>query len=169
MKRFGIANSPFGSLLLAGSGAGLHWLSFVNKSGEARPCLNREFPGETYSQDDAWAQDIVNKWLIHPTQLVHSTPFGTSFQKNVWNALLKIPLGSTVSYSELARMCGQPSAVRAVASAVARNPIAIFIPCHRVLPKNGSVGNYRWGADKKQTLLEWEARQGRLPQASGTP
>ncbi|MGA0899833.1 MAG: methylated-DNA--[protein]-cysteine S-methyltransferase [Luteolibacter sp.] len=74
----------------------------------------------------------------------------------VWNTLLKIPLGSTLSYSDLAKKCGHPTAVRAVATAVGRNPIAIFIPCHRVLPKDGRLGNYRWGVEKKRALLEWE-------------
>ena len=74
--------------------------------------------------------------------------FGTLFSKSRW--------GNTLSYSDLAEKCGHPTAIRAVASAVARNPIAIFIPCHRVLPKNASLGNYRWGADKKRALLEWE-------------
>lgn len=157
MKRYGVAESPVGPLLLAESESGLCWLSFVNKSEVVSETLHREFPGQGGSQDDAWAKAIVNKWFIDKSLTINLAPQGTSFQSSVWNALLNIPLGTTVSYSALANTCGHPSAIRAVASAVGRNPISIFIPCHRVLPKDGSIGNYRWGADGKKALLEWEA------------
>lgn len=156
MNRYGIASSPFGTLLLAGSEDGLHWLSFMKLPDEALSTLDREFPGQRHAQDHLWAEDIVNKWLVDKSLTVNLSPIGTLFQSIVWNELLNLPLGSTLSYSELARKAGHPTAVRAVASAVARNPIAIFIPCHRVLPKSGGIGNYRWGADKKKALLEWE-------------
>ena len=154
--RQGFAHSPFGTLLLAESEKGLCWLSFVNHSSEARKQLATAFPAQTYSQDDAWASSVVNNWIVDKSLTINLASIGTSFQMTVWNTLLKVPLGSTLSYSDLAKKCGHPTAVRAVATAVGRNPIAIFIPCHRVLPKNASLGNYRWGADKKRALLEWE-------------
>jgi O-6-methylguanine DNA methyltransferase len=83
-------------------------------------------------------------------------PQGTDFQKKVWNALLKIPKGKTVTYSELAKKIGAPKAVRAVASAVAKNKIALLIPCHRVVPKTGGTGKYRWGTNRKKKILESE-------------
>lgn len=81
---------------------------------------------------------------------------GTAFQQRVWQALVRIPLGSTVSYSDLAEMIGQPKAVRAVASACAANTLAVAIPCHRVVRTDGSLSGYRWGIDRKRTLLQRE-------------
>lgn len=83
-------------------------------------------------------------------------PQGTEFQKKVWSALLKIPKGKTTTYSALAQKIGKPNATRAVASAVAKNRIALLIPCHRVVPKTGGVGKYRWGSNRKKKILESE-------------
>lgn len=82
---------------------------------------------------------------------------GTVFQQRVWQALQKIPAGSTITYTDLAQRIGQPSAVRAVASACAANPIAVAIPCHRVVRTDGSLSGYRWGTDRKRDLLKREA------------
>lgn len=155
MNRCGVATSPFGRLLLAESEAGLCWLSFVNNSEEAESTRQAQFPSDTRTQHNFWSQSVVDQW-IENLSTVPLAAAGTLFQKVVWNELLNTSLGETLSYSELARRIGKPTAVRAVASAVARNPIALFIPCHRVLPKNGSVGNYRWGSEKKEALLKWE-------------
>lgn len=81
---------------------------------------------------------------------------GTDFQRKVWAALLTIPKGETRTYSQIAEQIGSPKAVRAVGSAVGVNPISILIPCHRVVPKNGSIGNYRWGSKMKKALLNYE-------------
>ena len=85
----------------------------------------------------------------------HTT--GTSFQKKVWQELKSVPYGSVITYGELARRIHRPRAVRAVASAVARNPLAIVIPCHRVVPAAGGVGKYRWGIARKKWLLALES------------
>ena len=82
---------------------------------------------------------------------------GTNFQINVWRALLKIPRGTIVSYTDIAGMIGKPEAVRAVSSAVARNPIAYLIPCHRVIRKYGALGGYRWGIARKKAMIAREA------------
>jgi len=82
---------------------------------------------------------------------------GTNFQLKVWNALLRIPLGSVTTYGGLAGAIGQPTAARAVGSAVGKNPIAYLIPCHRVIRQMGNFGQYRWGAVRKQAILGWEA------------
>jgi len=84
------------------------------------------------------------------------SPSGTEFQKSVWNTLLKIPYGETVSYAEEARMLENPKAVRAVANANGKNPIAILIPCHRVISSNGSIGGYTGGVWRKEFLLSLE-------------
>jgi len=83
---------------------------------------------------------------------------GTPFQRRVWAELCKIPLGTTVTYSDLARRIGQPNGARAVAGACASNPIALGVPCHRVVRNDGSLSGYRWGIERKQTLIEREAR-----------
>ena len=88
------------------------------------------------------------------------SPQGTDFQKSVWRALLEIPFGQQASYKEIATQIGQPGASRAVGSAVAANPIALLIPCHRVVPSSGGTGNYRWGPDRKLALLEAEQVEG---------
>jgi AraC family transcriptional regulator of adaptative response/methylated-DNA-[protein]-cysteine methyltransferase len=82
---------------------------------------------------------------------------GTNFQIKVWEALLRIPPGSVVSYEDIARRIRAPRAVRAVANAVAHNPVAWLIPCHRVIRKSGALGGYRWGETRKKALLAWEA------------
>jgi AraC family transcriptional regulator of adaptative response/methylated-DNA-[protein]-cysteine methyltransferase len=82
---------------------------------------------------------------------------GTAFQQRVWKALCDIPCGTTCTYSELARKLGQPNATRAVAGACAANNLAVAIPCHRVVRTNGSLSGYRWGVERKEKLLQFEA------------
>jgi AraC family transcriptional regulator of adaptative response/methylated-DNA-[protein]-cysteine methyltransferase len=87
---------------------------------------------------------------------------GTAFQQRVWQALRLIPAGETASYTEIARRIGLPKGARAVAQACAGNYLAVAIPCHRVLHKDGSLSGYRWGVERKKALLEREAEQGRV-------
>jgi AraC family transcriptional regulator of adaptative response/methylated-DNA-[protein]-cysteine methyltransferase len=89
---------------------------------------------------------------------------GTDFEVRVWEALLKIPMGRAVTYADIARHLGQPTAARAVGSAVGRNPISFVVPCHRVLRGDGQLGGYHWGLTRKRALIGWET--GRVAQAS---
>jgi AraC family transcriptional regulator, regulatory protein of adaptative response / methylated-DNA-[protein]-cysteine methyltransferase len=82
---------------------------------------------------------------------------GTNFQINVWKALLNIPKGCVVSYQDIASYIGNPKALRAVANAIAINPVAYLIPCHRVIAKSGKIHQYRWGSERKKALIGWEA------------
>ena len=84
---------------------------------------------------------------------------GTAFQRRVWEALQKIPAGTTATYTDLAKRMGSPDSVRAVASACAANPIAVAIPCHRVVRRDGGLAGYRWGVERKRALLEREAAE----------
>ena len=84
---------------------------------------------------------------------------GTDFEVRVWEALLKIPMGQAVSYSDIAKHIGKPSAARAVGSAVGRNPISFVVPCHRVLRNDGSLGGYHWGLTRKRAIIGWETGQ----------
>src|SRR5690606_14591818 len=84
---------------------------------------------------------------------------GTNFQLAIWRALLRIPEGKAVSYGQLAAACGKPGAARAVGSAVGANPVAVLIPCHRVIQQSGALGGYRWGPERKLALQAWEQLQ----------
>lgn len=86
-------------------------------------------------------------------------PKGTAFQLQVWGALRDIPFGTTVTYQDIADRLGRPKAVRSVATAIGENPIAVLIPCHRVIRKDGTLGGYHWGENIKQQLLDWEKRE----------
>ena len=81
---------------------------------------------------------------------------GSSFRIKVWKTLIEIPIGKLISYEDLTKLSLQDKAVRAVATAVANNPVALLIPCHRIVRKNGNIGNYRWGSDLKEKLINWE-------------
>ncbi len=81
---------------------------------------------------------------------------GSDFRFKIWEALLALPFGATLSYEALAQQAQMPKAVRAAASAVANNPVALLIPCHRIIRKNGDIGNYRWGSKLKQEIINWE-------------
>jgi AraC family transcriptional regulator of adaptative response/methylated-DNA-[protein]-cysteine methyltransferase len=94
---------------------------------------------------------------------------GTNFQIKVWEALLNIPLGAVTTYEAVADQLGQPGASRAVGTAVGHNPVAVLIPCHRVIRKAGGFGNYRYGAPRKKALLGWEAAKAHAPEAAGVP
>jgi AraC family transcriptional regulator of adaptative response/methylated-DNA-[protein]-cysteine methyltransferase len=114
--------------------------------------------------------------LIEAPATGHDLPLdlrGTAFQQRVWQALQRVPAGATISYTALARRIGAPTAARAVARACGANALAVAIPCHRVVRTDGSLSGYRWGVERKRTLLAREgAREGepeRHPQRSGRP
>lgn len=107
--------------------------------------------------NDDKLRNIVTALLSDKTiYLPLSLKCGTPFQQKVWRAIQNIPRGSTITYTQLAEAIGQPKSCRAVASACAKNPIAILIPCHRVVSKNNGIGKYRWGSDLKLSLLAKE-------------
>ena len=125
--------------------------------------LKREFPFATRKMDRDGLQSSVEALLHHMRgkDLDSSLPLdirATAFQRRVWTYLQSIPFGATRSYSEVAKGIGQPSATRAVARACATNPVAVAIPCHRVVREDGTMGGYRWGIERKKALLEMEQR-----------
>ena len=101
-----------------------------------------------------WLQDFQGATIDERWAAL--SPEGTDFQKQVWRALLEIPPCTTISYGAIATQVGRPKAYRAVGSAVGANPIALLIPCHRVVPASGGTGNYRWGSERKRALLKME-------------
>ncbi len=111
---------------------------------------------------DALCLNWLNTWLSNARADISLTPPGTPFQHAVWQALRAIPPGETRSYGDIARLLGRPSASRAVGQAIAANPLALFIPCHRVVPQQHPPGHYRWGSQRKAALLNWEQGMHRM-------
>lgn len=156
-----VADSPLGRVLVATTQRGLCFVSLGDSASELEARLDREFPRAFRSRDDAALASQVRAVLGRIEGRVPRTELpldirATAFQRAVWEELRRVPQGSTVSYAELARRIGRPTAVRAVARAVASNPLAVVVPCHRVVHHNGELGGYRWGVERKQKLLENE-------------
>lgn len=163
--RAGIADSPFGRCLIGETPRGICHLSFFDdEEGEERSTTEmcQEWPLAVVSWDHNHAARLASR-MFSPKSDTESPAVwkvfvcGTDFQIRVWKELLRIPLGSTVSYRELATAVGNPKASRATGTAVGRNPISLIIPCHRVIRCDGSYGNYRWGIQRKHAILTWEA------------
>lgn len=124
--------------------------------------LRQRFSGAELIDSNATLQPLLKQVADFIATPGKKTDFpldlqGTDFQKKVWQALRKIPVGKTTTYTDIAKSIGSPSAVRAVAGACAANPIAVIIPCHRVLKRDGSLSGYRWGIERKRELLLREA------------
>lgn len=160
---FGVHASPFGQLFLAASDRGVCRLAFLegDDSRSEIDMLNRSWPGAEIIRDQKRTGELVQQ-IFEPgddESEILVTVTGTNFQLAVWKALLGVPRGGLVSYESVARAAGKPGATRAVGSAVGGNPVAYLIPCHRVIRKSGVIGNYRWGAARKQALIAWESAQ----------
>lgn len=166
--RFGVHPSPLGPALVARTDRGLCALTFAEASEAALSDLRSRWPLAVF-QEDASATRPVIDWMFGAAprpRVVDLHLSGTNFQLRVWEALLRIPDGAVASYGDVARALGLPAgAARAVGTAVGANPIAVLIPCHRVLRDTGAFGGYRWGLPRKRTLLAWEASRLRDPAA----
>lgn len=162
--RFALAECSLGSLLVASTEQGVCCVLLGDDPQMLIEDLQQRFAAaKLIGADGLYEQTVAQVVaLIEQPKLGLALPLdiqGTAFQQRVWHALQKIPAGQTLSYSELARQLGQPTATRAVASAVAANPIAVAVPCHRVLRNDGSISGYRWGVERKRALLLREAQQ----------
>jgi AraC family transcriptional regulator of adaptative response/methylated-DNA-[protein]-cysteine methyltransferase len=161
--RYACADSPLGRMLIAATDRGICSIQFADSDGELIEGLKREFPFAARKPDDGalqvWVKSLLAK--MKGREVDSALPLdirATAFQRQVWTYLQSIPFGSTKSYSEVAQAIGQPTAHRAVARACATNPVAIAIPCHRVVRADGSTSGYRWGESRKKKLLEIEQR-----------
>ncbi len=159
--RYTCADSPLGRMLIAATERGICAIQFARSDGELIEGLKREFPFAARKVDEGGLKSWVNALLnsMRGRKLNSSLPLdirATAFQRRVWTYLQSIPFGATKSYSQVAKGIGQPQACRAVARACATNPVAVAIPCHRVVREDGSMGGYRWGAERKKALLEME-------------
>jgi len=159
--RYTFADSPLGRMLVAATDKGICAIQFANSDAELEQGLRHEFPFAQRRRDDAALQACTQDLLrqMRGEKLDSALPLdirATAFQRRVWAYLQKIPFGATRSYGAIAKAIGQPDAARAVARACATNPVAVAIPCHRVVREDGDTGGYRWGAERKQALLEIE-------------
>jgi AraC family transcriptional regulator of adaptative response/methylated-DNA-[protein]-cysteine methyltransferase len=161
--RYTIAPSPIGQMLLAATERGICSIQFGDSTATLEGRLRAEYPQAEISRSDRKLMDQVRaiREIIdgHSSRSLPLDIQATAFQRRVWEELKAIPRGATKSYSEVAADIGQPKATRAVARACATNPVAIAIPCHRVVRQDGAMGGYRWGVDRKKKLLALEARQ----------
>lgn len=160
--RYGYAPTPFGECLVALTERGICALHFLpDRDPTHLEGLHAQWPRARFVERPREARTVARQ-AFGPGR---GTPVrlhvrGTNFQIKVWEALLGIPAGQLLSYEELARRAGCPRSARAVGAAVGANPVAVLIPCHRVIRKTGIVGEYRWGDTRKQALLAWEAARG---------
>ena len=168
--RHGVHPSPFGPCLVLATERGVCGLAFV-AANETAPALGELAAGWSRArlvEDRGVAAEFVAR-AFAPAPSGRPIPLsvkGTNFQIRVWEALLRIPPGRVVSYGALARHLGVPTAARAVAGAVAANPVSFLIPCHRVIRQSGVVSGYRWGRARKQAMLGWEAARYSEPLAA---
>jgi AraC family transcriptional regulator, regulatory protein of adaptative response / methylated-DNA-[protein]-cysteine methyltransferase len=159
--RYGIHPTPFGKCVIATTERGVCHLSFVQTSeGEAIDQLVAEWKQarmiEDYKATVSLIEPIFDLRYNHHGKPLNVHLRGTNFQLKVWEALLQVPAGAVTTYEGIARRIGKPGATRAVGTAVGHNPIAVLIPCHRVIRKVGEFGNYRYGALRKKALLARE-------------
>lgn len=159
--RYALTDSPLGRMLIAATDRGVCSIQFGRSDGELLEGLRHEFPFAVRKADDgglqAWVEVLLSK--MTGKELDAALPLdirATAFQRRVWSYLQSIPFGATRSYSQVAKAIGQPTASRAVARACATNPVAVAIPCHRVVREDGGISGYRWGVERKKNLLKME-------------
>ncbi|MCM2290777.1 bifunctional helix-turn-helix domain-containing protein/methylated-DNA--[protein]-cysteine S-methyltransferase [Allorhizobium sp. BGMRC 0089] len=161
--RYGFHTSPFGVALVMVTERGLAGLGFCDP-GEESVCyadMAGRWPHARFIEDRTATEPMLTR-IFDPARWQGSEPLrvvliGTDFQIRVWQSLLTIPMGRAVTYSDIAKDIGQPTASRAVGAAVGRNPISFVVPCHRALGKSGALTGYHWGLTRKRAMLGWEA------------
>ncbi|GAA4807490.1 methylated-DNA--[protein]-cysteine S-methyltransferase [Olivibacter ginsenosidimutans] len=156
---YSFAESPFGSLLVGSTTKGVCYMAFVEDEVQALTNLKEKFPNATFQcKLDLLQQHALfifqHDWSKLPEIKLHLK--GTNFQLKVWESLLKIPMGGLSTYGAVAQQIGNPSASRAVGTAIGSNPVAFLIPCHRVIQTSGNVGGYMWGSTRKTAMIGWE-------------
>lgn len=164
---YGFYQSPLGEMVLGQTPKGLCWLGFMEPADEDRGYkgdglsrMKSYFKDAEFDQDDAaiqpLAKQVVKAWEDGKEAEVQLDLQGTEFQCSVWASLLRISKGQVKTYGEVANDIGKPKASRAVGTAVGSNPVSLIVPCHRVVPSTGGVGNYGWGPELKERILKVE-------------
>lgn len=160
---YGVFDSPFGMYVLGAINGKIALLHFLNEGDQPEPILTAAWPDVALRHQPEtirYLADQIFPSTPDPASSQQQIPVllrGSAFQLKVWEALLKIPEGRLTSYNQIAQAIGQPTASRAVGTAIGSNPIGYLIPCHRVIKKTGLFGGYRWGSERKQAMLGWEA------------
>lgn len=161
---YGLFDSPFGRYVLGAINGKIALLHFLNDADEPETILKIAWPETTLRNEPDVIKPladqifpVMGEFSQLPTKPLPVLLRGSAFQLKVWEALLKIPEGQLASYDQIAEAIGQPTASRAVGTAIGSNPVGYLIPCHRVIKKTGLFGGYRWGSDRKQAMLGWEA------------
>ncbi len=155
--RHGRFDSPFGPALVMATERGICGMGFAAEQGEAAVLadLAARWPKARFVEDGAALRPLAEAAFGGGETRLHL--LGAPFQIKVWEALLAVPSGHVTTYSDIARVIGHPAAVRAVGTAVGRNPVSFLIPCHRALRRSGALGGYHWGLPVKRAMLAWEA------------
>lgn len=172
---YGIHETPFGSCLIGVTERGICWLSFIQPDEDVFRSIGemkQHWNNSVFYQNDAYTKSFVQKIFPSPLSIsqgrgmyegqgdkLHVFVKGTNFQIKVWEALLKIPMGQVTTYQGIAQQIQSPKAMQAVGSAVGSNHIAYLIPCHRVIRKDGILGEYRWNSTRKKGIIGWEMAQ----------
>lgn len=158
--RYDFADTPFGTVIAASTEKGLCYLAFEEEKSVEK--LRRQYPNATLRQEADSHQQNALRFFQHDWSNLSEIKLhlkGTPFQLKVWETLLKVPVGKLTTYGAIAERIGQPSASRAVGTAIGSNPIAFLIPCHRVIQSSGVLGGYRWGTTRKTAIIGWENAQ----------
>jgi AraC family transcriptional regulator of adaptative response/methylated-DNA-[protein]-cysteine methyltransferase len=160
--RYALSRSMLGWMLVACTDKGICYVAFGDECSTLEQALQRRFEKARVERDEPSLRKTVQAVEAALSGVGDSSEMpldlrGTPFQLEVWKLLRTIPFGTIVTYSELARRMGRPRAARAVAGACAANPVAVIVPCHRVIRGDGGLGGYYWGIQRKRKLLQWEA------------
>jgi AraC family transcriptional regulator of adaptative response/methylated-DNA-[protein]-cysteine methyltransferase len=160
---YGIHETPFGSCLIGVTERGICWLSFITTDEDPRIELEKmkeHWHNSVFHQNQnltlTFVHSIFNRKDAEAPRKLHLFVKGTNFQIKVWEALLRIPMGDVTTYQGIAQQIQSPKAMQAVGSAVGSNHIAYLIPCHRVIRKDGILGEYRWSSTRKKSIIGWE-------------
>jgi AraC family transcriptional regulator of adaptative response/methylated-DNA-[protein]-cysteine methyltransferase len=159
---FGVHPTPFGDAFIATTARGVCSLSFLDDEDATRSVarLTTQWPRAQLVKNSETTQRIITKIFgarDHPAPPLSLHVTGTNFQVNVWRALLELPPAALTSYSWVAELIGATGSARAVGRAVGSNPVALLIPCHRVIHQKGDLGGYHWGLTRKRAIYAWEA------------
>ncbi len=158
----GVHDTPFGQAFVALTPRGVCNFTFLDDKAPETPLatLAHSWPEARLQEAPSRTQNVINTMFDGskaPDRPISLHVSGTNFQISVWRALLQIPPAKVVSYAQVANAVGNPKAARAVGLAVGANPVALMIPCHRVIQQNGKLGGYHWGETRKQAIHAWEA------------
>ncbi len=161
---YGIHETLFGLSLIGVTERGVCWLSFITNDEDPKyeiEKMKEHWHHSIFHHDQELTADVINSIFDHNSESkkLHAFVKGTNFQVKVWQALLQLPLGSVTTYQGIAEKIQNPKAMQAVGSAVGANHIAYLIPCHRVIRKDGILGEYRWNATRKKSIIGWEMAQ----------